>query len=138
MLFSRGKLGILVRQIVCLGNVGTCVNLGLGGNIGLAVRMSAMPMAMATPTAMATAIVAMPCLLQVMQGVDPLDGSCILRVKGMLNNCIRKEVCSILEVVMVMGVSPNHLYGHLELVMLDASKEEVDLLSIIIRVTRVS
>ena len=56
----------------------------------------------------------------------------------MLNDCIRKEVCSILEVVTVMGVSPDHLNNHLELVMLDAGKEEADLLSIIVGVTRVS
>ena len=56
----------------------------------------------------------------------------------MLNDCIREEVCSILEVVMVMGVNPDHLNHHLELVMLDAGKEEADLLSIVLGVTRVS
>ena len=52
----------------------------------------------------------------------------------MLNDCIQKEVGSILEVVTVKGVSLYHRHGHTELVMLDASKEEVDLLCFIIRV----
>ena len=44
---------------------------------------------MSVPLATVTAIIAMPCLLQVMQGVDLFDSMCIFWVKGVLNNCIR-------------------------------------------------
>ena len=55
----------------------------------------------------------------------------------MLNDCIQKEVGSVLEIVAVKGVGLYHCYGHTELVMLDASKEEVDLLCLVIKVTGV-
>ena len=61
------------------------------------------------------------------------DGLCIHRIKRILNNCIQKEVGSILEVIAVMGVRQYHHHGHTELGMLDASKEEADLLCFVIK-----
>ena len=64
-MLSRSELGIHFRGIVCLGDVGTLVNLGLGRDIGHAAKLSAMPTTTATPAAMAVAITTMPCLVRV-------------------------------------------------------------------------
>ena len=68
--------------------MGTLVNFRLWGNIWLAVRLSAMPLATSAPLAMVVAPIALPHQLQVIQGVNPLDGLCIHRIKGILNDCI--------------------------------------------------
>ena len=62
-MLSRSELGILIRGVVGLRDVGTFVNLGLGRDIGHAARLSAMPTAMVVPAA--TAITTMPCLVRV-------------------------------------------------------------------------
>ena len=91
-----------------------------------------------TTLAMSMATTTTSQLFWVPRGIDSLDRVGILWVKGMLNNCVREKICSISKDVMAMGVSPDHLDHHLELVMRDAGKEEADFLPIIVWVTRVS